>query len=532
MSQMLKSGGAMAGATLLSRVLGLVREICYARFMGNGMVAGAFLLAFMVPNLFRRLLGEGALTSAFVPVFKDKEVKEGEAAMWEAANGVLSGLFCLVALIVGVVLAVVSAVLAWGAPAENTRLMLELLRWMFPYMGFVCLAGVMMGMLNARRHFFVPALAPVIMNVILIFSVVWLAPTLEGGLEGQVFALAFGVLAAGVAQFLYQWPWLRREGFRWRWQRPWGNATVARVARNLGPATVGAAGVQINLVLTMAMGFWAGDHLVASFGFAVRLMEFPQGLFGVSLAAFLLPTLSGLASNGKEEEFRATLAEGLWHMIYINLLMMCLLLVLAEPMVRLLFEHGELFTAESTRQVAFALQCLSPALVFYSMGGILTRAFHAREDMVTPMKVTLFCVVLNGGLVALFLFTDWFSLEKKQGAFGIANAVTACVSVLLLGGAFERRWGRIDLGGEQGRRTAGAAILGVLLAFGAAWGLASGAVQWWGTEGLWARLAGVFVPVAGAGLVYAAVGAWLGAGTMRDLAAILRERGDGDDDGN
>lgn len=521
MSQMLKSAGAMSGATFLSRVLGLAREICYARFMGNGPVAGAFLLAFMIPNLFRRLLGEGALSVAFMPLFKQREAEEGEAAAWAAANAVLSGLFVVAALLVGLVLLGVSVVLAWGELAANTRLMLELLRWIFPYMLFVCLAGVVMGMLNARGHFFVPALAPVILNVVMIVSVVVFAPRIAGGLEQQIFALAAGVLVAGVAQFLFQLPLLWQEGFRWRWVSPWGNATVREVAGNLGPATVGAAGMQINLVLTMAMGFWSGDHVVASFGFAVRLMEFPQGLFGVSLAAFLLPAFAGLAARKRDNEFKDTLAEGLGHVIYINALMMCLLMVLAEPIVRLLFEHGGMFTAESTRQVAFALRCLAPALVFYSMSAILSRAFQARKDFVTPMKITLLCVVLNAGLVALFLFTDIFPPEKKQGAFGIANALTAMVSVMLLGRAFEGRWGRVDLGGAGGRRTALAVLVGVALAFVAAWQVGGQAIHWWGTEGLWPRLGGVFVPMAVAGVVYVGVGVLLGASTVRSIWALL-----------
>ncbi|NDE98713.1 MAG: murein biosynthesis integral membrane protein MurJ, partial [Verrucomicrobia bacterium] len=200
MSQMLKSSGAMGVATLASRVLGMVREIAYAGFMGDGWVAGAFKLAFKIPNLFRRLLGEGALTAAFIPIFKDKEANAGPVAMWHAANAVTSALLVLTASIVGVAMLGLSVALAHGGFAADTTLMLELLRLMFPYLALVCLTAVFMGILNARGHFFMPALGAAALNVVMIASVYWLAPQFGVRLENQIFALAVGVLVAGVAQ--------------------------------------------------------------------------------------------------------------------------------------------------------------------------------------------------------------------------------------------------------------------------------------------------------------------------------------------
>ena len=172
MADMLKSTGAMAGATLASRVLGMVREICYARFMGDGLVAGAFVLAFMIPNLFRRLLGEGALMAAFIPVFKEQEKTAGEQAMWRTANALMSGLIVVLAGVVGVGLLGITAALEWGEWDEKTTLMLELLRWVFPYLFFICLAAVAMGILNARGHFFLPALGALILNVVMVLVMV------------------------------------------------------------------------------------------------------------------------------------------------------------------------------------------------------------------------------------------------------------------------------------------------------------------------------------------------------------------------
>src|SRR5437016_6250867 len=217
MSQMLKSSGAMAGATMTSRVLGMVREMVYASFMGNKWVAGAFTLAFQVPNLFRRLLGEGALTAAFIPIFKQKEVREGEREMWRSANAVISGLVTATAAVTLLAIIGISVALATGHFKEETRLMLLLLRMMFPYMPLVCLAAVLIGMANARGHFFVPALGAALLNVVMIASVLLLAPLMGTLLEEQVRALAIGVVLAGLVQAFFQIPSLQREGYHYQW---------------------------------------------------------------------------------------------------------------------------------------------------------------------------------------------------------------------------------------------------------------------------------------------------------------------------
>src|SRR5580698_8830266 len=225
---MLKASGTMAAATLTSRVLGMVREMVYGYFMGTTWVASAFLLAFQVPNLFRRLLGEGALTAAFIPIFKEKEKIHGEAEMWRAANAVISGLVIFTCAVVAIGMIAATGALAYGGHIANdttrftgkTLLMLQLLRIMLPYLLLVCLAAVFMGMLNARGHFFIPAMGATMLNVVMISSVLFLAPRMGLGfppdqrLPHQVFALPIGVLAAGVAQAAFQLPTLLGEGFR------------------------------------------------------------------------------------------------------------------------------------------------------------------------------------------------------------------------------------------------------------------------------------------------------------------------------
>jgi putative peptidoglycan lipid II flippase len=496
---MLKASGAMAAATLLSRVLGMVREIVYASFMGDSWVADAFYAAFTIPNLFRRLLGEGALTAAFIPIFKEKEKTHGEIEMWRAANAVISGLVVAAAIIVAVVMIGISLALDWHQFAAQTELMLRLLRVMFPYMLLVCVAAALMGMLNARGHFFIPAMGATMLNVVMIASVYWLAPKMgldlpkELRLPKQIFALAFGVLAAGVAQAAFQLPVLWREGFRYRWISPWQNETVRRVVTRMIPGAIGVAAFQINVMLTQIISLWVGQHIVASFNYAVRLMELPQGLFGISLATFLLPALTALALDKKYPEFRATLRDGLATLIFANLIAAILLVVLAEPIVRLLFEHGK-FNADSTDRAALALICLAPGLVAFSTVNILARAFFALGDTKTPMKISLACLALN------LVFAIALVMPLKQGGIGIANTITSVCNAGLLLFALRKKLGKLEM--ESLRKTflplALAGTVAGIVAF-AIWRLWENSL---GHDTLTLKLGAVFAPAILAGMIY------------------------------
>ena len=425
MSQMLKSSGAMAAATLTSRVLGMVREMVYAAFMGNTWVASAFTLAFQVPNLFRRLLGEGALTAAFIPIFKQKEVNDGEAEMWRAANAVISGLVVAAGAVTVLAVIGISIALAVGEFEDKTWLMLGLLRVMFPYMLLVCLAAVFIGMANARGHFFVPALGAVVLNVMMIASVLLLAPRMGVTKEQQIFGLAIGVVIAGLAQAFFQLPSLHKEGYRYDWVSPWRDPTVREVVRKMLPGSIGVAAFQINVLVTQTFSFWFDPTIVSTFNYSVRLMELPQGMFGISLATFLLPTLSGLAAEKKFPEFRATLKQGLGYLSFANLIAAAIALTLAEPIVRLLFERGA-FGPEATQRVALALACLAPGLLLFSMNNILARAFYALNDIKTPMKISLFCLGVN------LVLALWLVHPYREAGLAVANTLSAGFNTALL----------------------------------------------------------------------------------------------------
>jgi len=515
MSQMLKSSGALGAATLTSRVLGLLREIAYARFMGDGWVAGAFILAFMIPNLFRRLLGEGALTAAFIPIFKEKEKLEGDVEMWRAANAVISGLLVAAVVIIVIGVAVVSGILKFGHFDGQNLLMLQLLRVMFPYVLLVCLAAILMGMLNARGHFFVPAIGAGMLNVVMIASVFLIAPLMRHGLENQIFGLAIGVLVAGCVQAGFQVPVLRREGFRYRWTAPWKDETVRRVVRQMLPATIGVAAYQMNVMFTQGIAFWVDPTVVASFNYAVRMMELPQGVFGLSLATYLLPTLSGLSAEKKYDEFRTTLGDGLGYLVFINLLASILLMLLAEPMIRLLFERGR-FDAYSTSRAALALLYLAPGLLAFSMVNILARAFFALGDTKTPMKVSIFCFGLNAVLTFALIF------PLRQGGLGLANTLTSVINVGLLGYALRKKIGGLELRRlwQQVPGMAGAAFVAATMAWLISW-------QWQNRvahTNLWLKIGAVAVPSLVAAFLYFGICWQLKVPYMSDIVRMVPAR--------
>jgi putative peptidoglycan lipid II flippase len=514
---MLKSTGAMGFATLLSRILGMVREMVYAFFMGASPVAGAFKMALMIPNLFRRLLGEGALTAAFIPIFKDKEKREGEAEMWRAANSVLSGLFVAGSVITVLVIVGISIFLSSDPHwlKEETRLMLHLTRIMFPYMLLACTAAVLMGMLNARGHFFVPAMGSAVLNIVLIVAVLFATPFFGDTLNEQIVVLAVSMLVAGVAQAAYQLPSLHKEGFCLQWINPFKNEVVHSVVNKMIPGMMGVAAFQLNVLITQTIAWRTSPEIVASFDFAVRLMELPQGMFGISLATYLLPTLSSLAAEKKFPEFRQTYRDALGYLIFINLLASVLLFVLAKPMIRLIFEHGK-FGPLATDNASYALQCLAPGLILFSLVQITARAFYALGDTSTPMKISSVCLILN------IVFGAFLIPAYREGGMGIANSLSAAFNIYFLLYGLRRKLKVLQIGD-----------LPSLIARMFAVAFTAGAIAWvvhyyWeigiGHRHLVARVGAVFVPCIAAAIVYFALLAWLRVPQVHDVLGVLTQR--------
>ena len=485
--------------------------------MGDSPVYGAFIFAYGAPNLFRRLLGEGALTAAFVPIFKAREKHQGAGAMWQSANAVLSGLIAVSCAIVLAAMAVIGALLALGAWTPNTRLMLQLMALMFPYMALACLGAVFIGILNARGHFFIPALGAADLNIVMIASVWFLAPLMGKTLDTRIFALAIGVLVAGVAQAFFQVPTLWREGFRFRWTTPWRDPTVREVAFKMIPSTIGVAAFQINFLLIQGLAFGENARIVGQFAYAVRLMELPQGVFGISLATFLLPTLSALALEKTTRNSAPRCARRPGTFIFINLLASILLFTLATPIVRLLFER-KAFTPSSTAHVSYALVCLVPGLVSFSLVNIFARAFYAVGDILTPMRISIFCLAINLVFAAVFLF----GFQLGAGALGLANTISATCNFALLVFALRKKLRTLDMGQTVAQLPALAAI-GLAAALAARYGW-----RLWdlhlGHATLLLRLGEVFAPMTAATLLYFALAWWMRIPSAREMLRLLSTR--------
>jgi len=278
---------------------------------------------------------------------------------------------------------------------------------------------------------------------------------------------------------------------------------------------MGVAAFQLNVLLTQGIAYTVDPQIFAWFDYAVRLMELPQGMFGISLATYLLPTLAGLAAEKKFPEFRSTLGQGLGYLAFGNTIASALLIVLAEPIVRLLFEHGK-FTSIDTESVAFALACLAPGLIAFSMVNILARAFYALGDTKTPMKISTVCLGLN------VVFTAWLIGPFGQGGLGIANTMSALFNVWLLFYALRRKLKVLNLGSlrAQALSMAGAAILAGEIA----WLSCKLWNRWVGHVTFTQKLGAVFIPMALASLAYGLALLWLKIPQAHDFFELLRHK--------
>ncbi|HVV00448.1 MAG TPA: lipid II flippase MurJ, partial [Verrucomicrobiae bacterium] len=333
--------------------------------------------------------------------------------------------------------------------------------------------------------------------------------------DQQIFGLAIGVVLAGIAQAFFQVPSLRSEGFRFRWVSPWRDPIMAEVVRKMIPGSIGVAAFQINILATQSFSFWFDPSIVATFNYSVRLMELPQGIFGISLATYLLPALAGLAAGKKYPEFRQTLSQGLNYLSFANLMAAAIAFSLAAPIVRLLFQHGK-FGPDATARVAIALACLAPGLLMFSMNNILARAFYALGDITTPMKISVGCLCLN------LVFSIWLVRPYREAGLAVANTMSATFNLLLLVYALRRKLSRLGL-------TSVVRTLLVLVPSAVVTGLVAHAIyRLWevhlGNTALFARIGAVFVPSAVAAILYWTAAYYAKVPAARDIIALARRK--------
>ncbi len=424
MGGVLKSASVVSAMTLFSRILGYVRDMVVAGVFGAGAATDAFFIAFRIPNFLRRLFAEGSFSTAFVPIFADYRANQSPEALKRLVDRVASTLLGILMMVIGLgILAAPLWVLLFAGgyvdrPAQFW-LTVDLLRLMFPYLLFISLTALAGGILNSCGKFAIPAFTPALLNLSMIGAALYLAPLCNQ----PIYALAWGVLIAGVAQLAFQLPFLWRLGLFPRLEPAWGSVEVHRVFSLMLPTLFGASVTQIGLLINTLLASLLVTGSVSWLYYADRLLEFPQGLLGAALGTVLLPQLSRHAARQDQEQFRRTLDWGLRMGLLLGLPAAIGLGLLAEPLLAALFQRGA-FTANDVHQSALALTAYSLGLLPFVLIKVLAAGFFAQQDTKTPVKVGLIALAVNVGSSALLIQSfahTGLALATSMGA--LVNAV-------------------------------------------------------------------------------------------------------------
>jgi putative peptidoglycan lipid II flippase len=425
-----RSAASAGAATMTSRVLGVVREQVLASLFGASDAMDAYNVAYRVPNLLRDLFAEGAMSAAFVPTFTRELATRGKPAAFQLGAQVVTALLLLTGVLVAAGWVFAEPLVSlfaegYGDVPGKLDLTVQLTRVMLPFLTFVALAAVFMGMLNSLHHFFVPALSPAMFNVVTILCAIVLVPLMPGLGQPAIAAIAIGTVFGGLAQWLVQWPLLRREGFRFTPQLDWNDPALRRVLVLIGPGTLGLAATQVNVFVNTLLATGEGTGAVSWLNYAFRLMYLPIGLFGVSIATATTPAIARQAANAEGGAVRRTIADGLILMLMLNVPATVGLAVLAAPIVQLMYERGA-FTPRETLATAAALQYYAIGLLGYSVVRIASPAFYALDRNRTPVVVSIITVAANAVLNVI--------LVRTMGYTGLAlgTSIAALINAGLL----------------------------------------------------------------------------------------------------
>ena len=488
-TQLARRAGIVSAAVFLSRVLGLVREQTFAMFFGAGRELDAFVTAFRIPNLLRDLFAEGALSAAFVTTFTQRFEREGEHAAWRLANLVVNGLALVVGALtlLGIWFAptLVAAIApGFAAIPGKVALTVGLTRIMFPFILLVALAAVAMGILNTRHIFGIPAAASAFFNLGSVvgglLAAMWLAPGYIGGVLGALrhhgslptdpalaaramAGMAIGTLIGGLLQLLVQMPSLARVGFRYRPLFRFSDPGLRQVLRLMGPATIGAAAVQVNVFVNNNFASYLGDGPVSWLNVAFRFMQLPIGLFGVAIGTVTLPVVSRYGARGDTAALAATVGQALELVALLCLPAAAALAVFGVPVIGLVYEHGR-FTADDTMAAAQALAGYAIGLAGYAGIKVLAPTFYALGDARVPALVSLLSIATN------YVLNWMFVRQLGFGHVGLAFATSAVAlgNFALLYVILRRRIGQF---GPHGLHTLWRIALATLVMIVAAWGV-------------------------------------------------------------
>lgn len=516
-----RAAGIIGLAVMCSRVLGLVREQVCAALFGGGGAMDAFTAAFRIPNLLRDLFAEGALSTAFVTTFSKTAARSNDAAAWRLANkiatmaAVVLGTLCVLGIVFAPQLV---ATLAPGFNPAKAALTATLTRVMFPFILLVSLAALVMGMLNAKSVFGMPAMASSFFNVGSIIGGValgyWLDPQFG---TPALLGLAIGTLIGGALQLGVQLPQLHRLGFRYRPDFRWRDPGVGAVLSLMGPSVIAASTTQFNVLINSIFASHLGDGPIFWLAIAFRLMQLPLGLFGVALGTVTLPLLSRLVVAGNLPAFRGELSRGMRLAFLLTIPCTVGLMMLAQPIISVLYQHGR-FDAFQAAEAAGALRFYAIGLAGYAALKVLVNAFYALDQRRTPMYVSFLAVALN-------LLLNWiFTRELGWGHRGLAFS-TGCVATcnfLVLYALMHRHLRRLET-----RRMA-VLLAKVTLASAALAAICWASQQWllhdWAQLAFVTRLSLLLLTIALGVLGFLACGAALRIEELRELFDALRRR--------
>jgi putative peptidoglycan lipid II flippase len=508
-------------AVLCSRVLGLAREQIFAALFGGGRIMDAFTIAFRIPNLLRDLFAEGALSTAFVTVFTKTAALEDDAAAWRLANKVatLAGVTLSAITVLGILTAPwLVAVLAPGFDPDKAALTVTLTRVMYPFILLVSLAALVMGMLNARSVFGVPAMASSFFNLGSIVAGVllglWLDPHFG---QRAILGLAIGTLIGGALQLLVQLPTLHAQGYAWRADFHWRDPGVRAILRLMGPSVIAASTTQVNVLINSVFASRLGDGPTFWLTVAFRLMQLPLGIFGVALGTVALPLLARMAATGNITAFRSELARGMRLAFLMTIPASVGLMVLAEPIISVLYQHGR-FGAHETAESAGALRFYAIGLCGYAALKVLVNAFYALDKRKTPMVVSCLAVGVN-------LLLNWiFTLQLGWGHRGLAFS-TACVATsnfLILYVLMRAHLGTLE--SRAMLRLLGKIAVATSCLLAISWAGGHYLLANWALQAFWPKLASLLLVIgAGAGAFFLAASA-LGISEVHDITRAVRRR--------
>lgn len=516
-----RAAGIVGLAVLCSRVLGLIREQVFAALFGGGRLMDAFTIAFRIPNLLRDLFAEGALSTSFVTTFSKTVATEGDRAAWRLADKVatLTVIVLSTVTVIGILLAPwLVSVLAPGFDGDKAALTVTLTRIMYPFILLVSLAALVMGMLNAKEVFGVPAMASSFFNLGSIIGGVSLGWWLDPGFGSRaLLGTAMGTLIGGTLQFLVQVPAVRRLGYAFHPDFKWRDPGVKAILRLMGPSVVAASTTQVNVLVNSVFASRLGDGPTFWLTIAFRLMQLPLGIFGVALGTVALPLLARMAATGNTAAFRSELARGMRLAFLMTIPASIGLIVLAEPIISVLYQHGK-FGAHETAESAGALRFYAIGLCGYAALKVLVNAFYALDHRKTPMVVSFLAVGLN-------LLLNWiFTLHLGWGHRGLAFS-TACVAstnFLILYALMRRQLRFLESGTMLillMKVAAASAVMAVICLYGTHLLLAD-----WARQPFWPKLAALSaVILAGAGAFFLCASA-LGIAELRDMTNAVRRR--------